>query len=190
LILPKKSQTAKAALEYKSNLISVNTQLVAPFGKGTSVSGAFVFGHSHAFGHFYAGAEANYAFATSKITALNVALANKLHHHILTVNIRQEHKENASLKFLTSYYYKPKDNKSNLEVGGELEKDVHSNDVGVHALFGFDLDANTRVKAKVNSHAHVHLVLQHTVNANLKINVGLNFLAGHVKPGLSLTLNN
>jgi len=185
-------KTGKVAVEYKSNHFALNTTLTHQFAGKSSALGAFVFGHSHAFGYFSAGLETAYTFGASQPSSLAVALTNKLNSHSVAVNVRQTNAEQPSLKFITSYFYKPNDNKNNLEVGAELERDVRSNDVSVNAAAAFDLDVSSRVKAKVNTTGELQLALIHTVNPNVKLSLAgrFNLTTGHVKPGFTFTFNN
>jgi len=192
LDLAKGKKTVKLGVEYKASHFTFNTTLTHPWGGKTSALGAFVFGHSHAFGVFHGGIEAGYTFGTHQLSSLVVALTNKLNSHSITAHFRQVNSENPSLKFTTSYYYKPKETKNNLEVGGEIERDVSTGDVTIAGATAFDLDASSRVKAKVNTTGELHVAFIHTLSANFKLSLAgnLNLKTAAVKPGLTFTLNN
>jgi len=189
----KGKKSSKFAVEYKSNHFAFNASLNQdPIGSKTSALGAFVFGQSHPFGYFNAGLSASYTFGSKKPSAIAVALTNKLNAHLVSVHVRQTNEEQPGLKFTTSYFYKPKDNKNNLEVGAEVEKDIKNNDVSITAVSAFDLDGSSRVKAKVNTAGELQLALIHTISSNFKLSVAsrFNLQTGHVKPGFTLTFNN
>jgi len=192
LDLTKGKRTGKLGVEYKSNHFTFNTALTHNWGGKTSALGAFVFGHSHHFGFFNGGLEAGFNFGTNHLSSLVVALANKLNAHNIVAHFRQVNSENPSLKFTTSYYYKPNESKHNLEVGGEIERDVSTGDVTINGVTAFDVDSSSRVKAKVNSSGELHLALVHTVNSHFKLSLAgnFNFVKRKVKPGKSFKINN